>query len=297
MKIIFSILVCLFVAQPALAETKIEIKSVELKATKNNGRQWDIKVPLKTKSSLPDIYVEVKQGDTLLFKTPVTKDSTTARYQDQTLTISQEGDITITVWDKDLRRPDMAGTVTITDQSGEITLSDDRVRSLKLKITRSDKKTKTDTQVPIIEATQRITAPDFELEDTEGELVVLSELKGKVVVIVFWATWCEPCKQEIPFLSKMIGIYKEQGLEVLTISTDNAQTQSRVEHYARKWDTRTMIDTDGEVKSLLNPRGFAPYTLAIDRQGMIAFNYQGYQAGDEIMIENVVKTLLSDTAN
>ena len=146
----------------------------------------------------------------------------------------------------------------------------------------------------IIAAKDRISAPDFELDDTEGELVVLSELKGKVVVIVFWATWCEPCKQEIPFLSEMRKNYKSKGFEVLTISTDNAQTQSRVEHYARKWTTRTMIDTDGEVKALLNPRGFAPYTLVIDREGLIAFKYQGYQAGDEKMIESVVKTLLSD---
>ena len=55
-----------------------------------------------------------------------------------------------------------------------------------------------------------------------------------------------------------------------------------------------MIDTDGEVKALLNPRGFAPYTLVIDREGLIAFKYQGYQAGDEKMIDKVVKTLLAD---
>ena len=149
----------------------------------------------------------------------------------------------------------------------------------------------------MIAAKSRISAPDFELDDLSGDLVVLSELKGKVVVIVFWATWCEPCKQEIPFLSKMRDKYKSQGFEVLTISTDNAQTQSRVDHYARKWNTRTMIDTDGEVKALLNPRGFAPYTLVIDRDGLIAFNYQGYQAGDEKMIEEIVKSLLSKKTN
>jgi len=292
MKIIFSILVLLLVAHPALAEIKIEVKSVQLEETKSNGKQWDIKIPIK-KSMLPDIYVEVKQGNTSLLKTPVIKNSLIATYTDQSLTISQAGEITITVWDKDLKFSDIAGTVKITDQTGDVTLSDDRVKALNLSISSDAKVAPASTKANIIAARSRISAPDFELDDLSGDLVVLSELKGKVVVIVFWATWCEPCKQEIPFLSDMREKYESQGFEVLTISTDNAQTQSRVEHYARKWKTRTMIDTDGEVKALLNPRGFAPYTLVIDQEGLIAFNYQGYQAGDEKMIEEIVKSLLN----
>jgi peroxiredoxin len=303
MKIILSALAFLLVAHPALAEIKIEIQTVELKETKSNGKNWDIKIPLKKTSGLPDIYVEVKQGETSLLKTPVIKNSLIARYTNQSLTVAHTRDLTITVWDKDLKRDDIAGTIKINDQTGDVTLSNDGVSALKLSISGNTKTAQT-TDTPkdspktakakIISAKSRINAPDFELDDTDGELVVLSELQGKVVVIVFWATWCEPCKQEIPFLSDMRKAYKSQGLEVLTISTDNAQTQSRVAHYARKWNTRTMIDTDGEVKALLNPRGFAPYTLVIDREGMIAFNYQGYQAGDEKMIESVVKTLLAD---
>ena len=148
--------------------------------------------------------------------------------------------------------------------------------------------------VELIPVKSRAVAPDFELDDLEEEPVVLSELKGKVVVVNFWATWCEPCKQEIPHLDKILKQYKKQGLEVLTISTDNAQTQARVERYARGWSTRTMIDADGEVKSMLNPRGFAPYTLIVDRAGLIAFMHQGYNAGDEVKLEAVIKALLTE---
>lgn len=148
--------------------------------------------------------------------------------------------------------------------------------------------------VKLIPKASRAVAPDFELDDIDEEPIVLSEMKGKVVVVNFWATWCEPCKQEIPHLDRMLKKHKSKGLEVLTVSTDNAQTQSRVERYARSWTTRTMIDADGEVKAMLNPRGFAPYTLIVDRGGMIAFMHQGYNPGDEVKLEAIITALLKE---
>lgn len=140
----------------------------------------------------------------------------------------------------------------------------------------------------------RVEAPEFELSDLKGEAVRLSQFKGKVVVVNFWATWCAPCKQEVPHLSRMVETYKEQGLVVLTISTDSPQTQSQVGRLARRWKTHTLLDPEGRVVAQLNPRGIAPYTLIVDRKGKIAFDHDGYHSGDEVKMEAAVKEILAE---
>ena len=140
----------------------------------------------------------------------------------------------------------------------------------------------------------RAEAPEFELNDLKGEAVRLSQFKGKVVIVNFWATWCAPCKQEIPHLSKMLETYKDQGLVVLTISTDSPQTQSQVGRLARRWKTHTLLDPEGRVVAQLNPRGIAPFTLIVDRQGKIAFDHDGYHSGDEVKMEAAVKVILAE---
>ena len=146
----------------------------------------------------------------------------------------------------------------------------------------------------LTETKARASAPEFELNDLKGDTVRLSQFKGKVVVINFWATWCGPCKQEIPHLSRMLDSYKDQGLVVLTISTDSPQTQSQVGRLARRWKTHTLLDPEGKVVALLNPRGIQPYTVIVDRQGKIALEHDGYTPGDEVGMEALIKTVLAE---
>lgn len=141
---------------------------------------------------------------------------------------------------------------------------------------------------------KRAFAPDFELMDLKGKAVSLSQFKGKVVVVNFWATWCAPCKQEIPHLSRILETHKDQGLVILTISTDSPQTQSQVGRLARRWKTHTLLDPEGQVVAQLNPRGIAPYTLVVDRQGRIAFDHDGYHSGDEVKMEAAIKAALAE---
>jgi peroxiredoxin len=147
---------------------------------------------------------------------------------------------------------------------------------------------------PLIAKEKRSSVLDFELDDLDKNLVRLSDYKGKIVIVTFWATWCAPCKQEIPHLEKLYETYKDQGLIVFAISTDSPQTQSQVPRIARKWTIPTLLDTEGRVVAQMNPRGVAPFTMLIDRNGKNAFEHDGYSVGDEIKIKEALVKLLEE---
>ena len=147
---------------------------------------------------------------------------------------------------------------------------------------------------PIKAAKDRTEVSDFELQDLKGNYVQLSQYKGKVVVVNFWATWCGPCKQELPHLNRILKENKKQGLVVLAISTDSPQTQAQVATLARRWSVKTLLDPDGTVVDQLNPRGVAPYTIFVDRKGRMASDHDGYHVGDEVEMEKTIKALLKE---
>lgn len=160
---------------------------------------------------------------------------------------------------------------------------------------KADKKSvKKVTKLPLIKVDDREEMSDFSLKDYRGRLISFSDFEEQVVVVNFWATWCGPCKQELPHLERIYKALSEKGLQVLAISTDSPQTVSQVGRLARDWSFYTLLDTAGEVVNVLNPRNIAPYTLITDRQGRIAYTHQGYHSGDEVEIEHVIKALLAE---
>jgi thiol-disulfide isomerase/thioredoxin len=134
-------------------------------------------------------------------------------------------------------------------------------------------------------------APDFTLKDSMGRPVKLSDFKGKVVLLNFWATWCGPCKIEIPWLIEFEQQYKEQGLVVLGVSMDEEGWEV-VKPYVEKSkiNYRVLIGDDmtaqlyGGVDSL-------PTSFVLDRQGRIASTHTGLVS--KSTFENDIKTLLS----
>ncbi|MDI6809407.1 MAG: TlpA disulfide reductase family protein [Candidatus Eisenbacteria bacterium] len=137
-----------------------------------------------------------------------------------------------------------------------------------------------------------VKAPDFTLKDLSGNDVTLSNFKGKVVLIDFWATWCGPCKMEIPHLKELYSQYKKEGFEVIGISLDRGGmrvVKPFVEKYGMEYTT--VMGTDDVVKAYGGIRGI-PTAFLISRDGFIIKKYVGYQK--KSVFEEVIKRLLSE---
>lgn len=141
----------------------------------------------------------------------------------------------------------------------------------------------------------RTPVPDFSLDNLDGDEVSLSDLRGKVVVISFWATWCGPCLQELPHM-QTIADENSEDVVVLAITTDGPDTLSEVRNVVRRnrWTMPILLDQDGSVMAQLNPRGTQPFTMFIDRNGNLAGSHEGYSSGDEVGHAESVATLIAE---
>jgi peroxiredoxin len=142
----------------------------------------------------------------------------------------------------------------------------------------------------------RADAGDFDLDDLEGNARSLGEFEGKVVIISFWATWCTPCLQELPFLDALYVEHGSDDLVVLAVSTDGPETTAQVRAISRRsdWSMPVLLDVDGSVMARLNPRGTQPFTIFVDRQGRIAHTHEGYVSGDEVSHAAVARALIAE---
>lgn len=135
-------------------------------------------------------------------------------------------------------------------------------------------------------------APAFTLLDLNGNKVSLSDYKGKVVILDFWATWCPPCVREIPHFIELYKEHKDKGLSIVGISVDR-QGVSVVKAFNQKYKINYQIlMADSQVTSTYgNIRGI-PTTFVIDPAGNIQRMYVGYR--DKAVFESDIKTLLPD---
>ncbi len=146
-------------------------------------------------------------------------------------------------------------------------------------------------------AVARAEVSDFTLDTIDGDSVSLSDFKGKVVVVSFWATWCKPCIQELGYLTKL---HKQlsKDIVVLAISTDGPDSVSAVEEkvQSKGLDVPVLLDPSGDVLGEFNPGGSLPFSVYIDRDGRLHSTHDGFASGDEIKIEKVVKQLVAEKA-
>jgi peroxiredoxin len=120
-------------------------------------------------------------------------------------------------------------------------------------------------------------APDFSLPSLGGQTVRLSDLRGKAVLLNFWATWCAPCRLEMPTMDKAYQEYKSRGLEILAVSLD-AGSNSVVKNFMQelKLDFPVLSDPDMEVLRLYRMVGI-PASFLIDKQGIVRHREVGYR--------------------
>ncbi len=118
--------------------------------------------------------------------------------------------------------------------------------------------------------TSGIPAPDFTLERLDGGSVRLWELRGKVVLLNFWATWCEPCRREMPLLAEIYRMYHPQGVEVLGVNLTSQDDLAEVRRFVAAFDLPfpILLDHNGRVERAYGLFG-VPTTVFIDREGII----------------------------
>ena len=121
-------------------------------------------------------------------------------------------------------------------------------------------------------------APDFVLPNLDGKTVRLSDFRGKKGVFInFWATWCPPCRLEMPTMEKVYQDYKSRGLEILAVSID-AGPKGAIESFTRELRLTFPVLLDPEMEVLRTYKFFAlPSSVLIDKQGIIRFKEQGYR--------------------
>lgn len=112
-------------------------------------------------------------------------------------------------------------------------------------------------------------APDFTLKDLSGKEVQLSTLKGKVVLLNFWATWCPPCREEIPSMMRLNQVMQGKPFQMLAVSIDEGGKEA-VEAFYRKQNASlpTLLDGDSKVARRYGTTG-VPETFVIDKKGLI----------------------------
>lgn len=126
------------------------------------------------------------------------------------------------------------------------------------------------------------TLPKLVLKDTAGHSQKLSGLRGQIVVLSFWATWCAPCREELPRLSKLSEEFAGRNVHFVAVSIDDAKDRAKIEPYLMKQDIRLDVWVGGNAELLgrFGMGDIVPGTLILDEQGQVMTRIMG-EAKDE----------------
>jgi len=136
-----------------------------------------------------------------------------------------------------------------------------------------------------------VQAPGFTLQSVDGKTVTLGQYKGDVVMINFWASWCGPCRQEMPLLDDIYKQYKDMGFVLLGVNVEPDASN------ANRWLKKTPVsypilyDPKSAVSQLYQVQAM-PTTVIIDRQGVVRYVHNGYLPGDENQYMNSIRSLI-----
>lgn len=138
-----------------------------------------------------------------------------------------------------------------------------------------------------------VPAPDFTLESRSGENLRLEDHRGEVVMLNFWASWCGPCRQEMPLMDGLYSQYKDLGFTILAVNVDENREEAH-----RFLDKVTvsypvLYDPESSVSELYEVQAM-PTTVMIDRDGKARYLHYGYQPGYEDDYEQQIRELVRE---
>jgi peroxiredoxin len=141
--------------------------------------------------------------------------------------------------------------------------------------------------------TAQAPAPDFTLRGADGRNLRLNEQRGQVVLVNFWASWCGPCRQEMPHLNRLYDKYRGSGFTLLAVNIDDDPRTGTAT--AARWGLKfpVLLDADKTVSRLYD-LGSMPATVLIDRDGRVRYLHRGYREGMEEAYERQIRELVKE---
>jgi thiol-disulfide isomerase/thioredoxin len=136
-------------------------------------------------------------------------------------------------------------------------------------------------------------APDFTLPGRDGKPVSLSQYRGQVVMVNFWASWCGPCRQEFPVLDQLYKKYKPMGFTLLGVNVES-ETDLAQKFLAQTPASFPILFDRQNATSKLYGVSAMPTTLLVDRKGNVRWLHRAYKPGDENLYLNAVRGLLRE---
>jgi peroxiredoxin len=136
-------------------------------------------------------------------------------------------------------------------------------------------------------------APDFTLRNAAGGNLRLREQRGQVVLVNFWASWCGPCRQEMPHLNRLYEKYRASGFVLLGVNIDDDAHAAATA--AARWGLKFPVLLDAEKSvSRLYDLGSMPTSVLIDRDGRVRYLHRGYREGVEQAYEQQIRELVKE---
>ncbi|MGN6527777.1 MAG: peroxiredoxin family protein [Burkholderiaceae bacterium] len=136
-------------------------------------------------------------------------------------------------------------------------------------------------------------APDFTLRTADGRNVRLDELRGQVVLVNFWATWCGPCREEMPRLNALYEKYRKSGFVLLGVNIDDNPATAIATAGKLAVGFPILLDTDKQVSKLYKLTDM-PSTAIIDRDGRLRYVHRGFREGVEADYDQQIRALLKE---
>jgi thiol-disulfide isomerase/thioredoxin len=135
-------------------------------------------------------------------------------------------------------------------------------------------------------------APEFSLELLDGSKANLSENKGKIVILDFWATWCGPCRRGLPIVASVAEKYKDKGVVFYAVNQGEATEDIKKFLKDSKLTCPVALDTEDEVGELYGVRGI-PHTVIIDKEGTVQVVHVGFSPDLKESLERDIESLLA----